>query len=65
MIMGVFEKQFSKKYTRKFSKLQKIYKIEKIDYANVIKPSDDVVISGTKVLKPFGGNLPSCIKSLF
>ena len=51
MIVGVFEKQFSKKYAQKLSKLQKNYKMEKkLDFADVIDPHDDVITSGTKFL---------------
>ena len=35
-----------------------------LDYVDVIDPSDDVITSGTIYFKNFGGNLPSCKKSL-
>ena len=50
VIVGVYEKQFSKNCAGKFSKLQKIYKISKNGYDDVIKPSDGVIISGSKFL---------------
>ena len=39
--------------------------MENFDYNDVIDPNDDVITFGTKFLKNFGGNLPSCKKSLF
>ena len=60
MIVGVFEKQVSKKISLK---IFKIVKKIKIDFNDVIDPSDDVFTFGTKFLKNFGGGLPSCKKS--
>ena len=48
MIVGVFEKQFSKKCDKKISKWQKIAKFEDDD---VIKPSDDSSLPETNFQK--------------
>ena len=42
MIVGVFEKEFSKKYAEKFKN------VKKIDSADVIESSEDVITSLTK-----------------
>ena len=65
MMVGVFEKLCCKKYAKKFSKSQKnLQNGKKIDYSDVIELGDNILTSATKLLKNFGGNLPSCQKSL-
>ena len=66
MIAGMFEKQLIKKYARKYSKLQKIYKMaKKFEYDDVNSLSNDVIISGIKFFEKLGGDLLSCKKLLF
>ena len=65
-IVGVFDTQFSKKKRQKIFKIaEKLQKGKKLDYADVVEPSDDDITSGIIFLKHFGGNLPSYKKSLF
>ena len=46
MIVGVFEKQLSKKYARKFFKIaKKLTKWQSFEYDSVIEASDDVITS--------------------
>ena len=49
-IVGVFEKHFGEKYARKLKISKNLPKGKKIDYDDVIDPSDDVITSGTKFL---------------
>ena len=66
MIMGVFEKQFGKKYGRSFLKSQEnLQNGKNLTLMSHRSEPKDVITSGTKFLKHFGGNLPSYKKSSF